>query len=403
MPRNRIITGIDIGSSGIKILAVTKSQKDSDPEVLGITKASSLGVRKGTVINVEEATNSIRSAVEKFQNLIGQKIDSVVVNLSGSHIFITPSRGVVVVSRADGKISQEDIERVIQAAQTFSLPSNKEILDVFPKEFIIDGEKGIKEPLGLSGVRLEAEILALGGFSPYIKNTSSSTLNSGLQISDMFISPLASSKAILDQRQKELGVALLDIGAETASLAVFEEGDLIHAAVLPVGSGHITNDIAIGLKIDIDTAEKIKTEFGSCFLKATKKKERVRKTRKEESLTFSSKMLGNIIDARISEILDLTGKELKKISRQGKLPSGIVLAGGGAKIPKIVEFTKKELKLPCKIGYPKGISGLEQDPALASLCGLVLLGVDLEGDSKMSVFKGGIFSKAKNMFKIFIP
>lgn len=402
MRRGALIAGIDIGTDGIKILAVTTDKKEGEPEVLGITQAPVLGVRKGTVINVEEVSNSLRSALEEFQNLVGQKIDSAVINLSGSHIFVTPSKGVVVVSRADQKISQEDIERVVQAAQTFSLPSNKEILEVLPREFIIDGEKGIKEPLGLQGVRLEVEILALGGFSPYIKNLTKAVLNSGIQISDIAISPLASSRSILTSRQKELGVVLLDIGAGTTGLAVFEEGDLIHIAIFPVGSAHITNDIAVGLKTDIDTAERIKIEFGSCFWRASKKKEKIKKIGKEEPLTFSQKMLGDIIEARMSEIFDLTNKELKKISRQGKLPSGIVLTGGGAKLPRIVEFAKKELKLPCQIGYPIGIEGLEKDPALSSVSGLVLRGIDLEGDRPPS-FQGGFFSKLKKVFKIFIP
>jgi len=403
MARGHIITGIDIGSGSIKILAVQKGKNESDPEVLSQIQGPSSGVRKGTVINVEEVSNSIRLALENFQNGIGRKIDSAIINLSGSHIFMTPSRGVVVVSRADQKISQEDIERVIQAAQTFSLPLNKEILDVLPKEFIIDGEKGIKEPLGLQGVRLEVEIQALGGFSPYIKNVTKAVLNSGVQVSDIFISPLASARSILDSQQKELGVALLDMGAGTTGLAVFEEGDLVHTAVLPVGSSHITNDIAIGLKIDIDTAERIKIEFGSCFWKPSKKKEKIKKIGQEEPLIFSLKVLANIIEARVSEIFDLTNKELKKIGRQGKLPAGIVLTGGGAKLPKIKEFAKKELKLPCKVDYPRGISGLEKDPALSTVCGLVWRGIDLEEERGSSVFQGGFFSKIKRIFRVFIP
>lgn len=402
MAKSQIVTGIDIGTSGIKILAVTTDKKEGEPEVLGITQAPVLGVRKGTVINVEEVSNSLRSALEEFQNLIDQKIDSAVINLSGSHIFVTPSKGVVVVSRADQKISQEDIERVVQAAQTFSLPSNKEILEVLPREFIIDGEKGIKEPLGLQGVRLEVEILALGGFSPYIKNLTKAVLNSGIQISDIVISPLASSRSILTPRQKELGVALLDIGAGTTGLTVFEEGDLIHIAIFPVGSANITNDVAVGLKTDIDTAERIKIEFGSCIWRASKKKEKIKKIGKEDPIIFSQKMLGSIIEARMSEIFDLTNKELRKISRQGKLPSGIVLTGGGVKLPRIVEFAKKELKLPCQIGYPSGIAGLEKDPALSSVSGLVLRGIDLDVDG-LPPFQGAFLSKLKKVFRIFIP
>lgn len=401
MARSHIINSLDIGSGNIKILAVEKRKGDSEPEFLKLTRFPSAGLRKGTIINVEQASNSLQSALEEFQNSLGRKVRSAIVNISGSHIFSTPSRGAIAVSRADQKISQEDIERVLQAAQTFSLPSNKEVLDIIVREFIIDGEKGIKEPLGLKGIRLEAEILALCGFSPYVKNLTNTVLNAGLQIQDIFVSPLASSRAVLTPRQKELGVALLDIGAGTTGLAVFEEGNLIQTAVFPIGSGHITNDIAIGLRCDIDTAERIKLEYGSCFLRGGRKKEKIKKVGKEEPLAFSLKMLRKIIEARISEIFDLTNKELKKIARQGKLPAGIVLTGGGAKLPKIKELAKKELKLPCKIGYPRGIAGLEEDPSLALVAGLILSSLDSAEEAP--IFGEKLTTKIKKIFKIFIP
>ena len=403
MARAYFIVGLDIGTENIKILGIKKERKEEKPEILGITQSPSAGIRKGIVIKPEETSRSIRQAVESFYTLTGRKFDSVFVNLSGSHIFLTPSRGVVVVSRADQKISHEEVERVLQAAQTFSLPSNKEILDVIPKQFIIDGEKGIREPIGLHGIRLEAEIIALGGFSPYIKNLTQAVLGSGLQISDIFISPLAASRAVLGQKQKELGVAVLDIGAGATGMAVFEEGDLVHTAVFPVGAANITNDIAIGLRTDIETAERIKIEFGSCFYKKGKRKEKIKKVDQEESLSFSLKMLADIIEARVSEVFDLTNKELKKISRQGKLPGGIILTGGGAKLPNLMEFAKKEFKLFCHLGYPSGISGIEKDPSLALVTGLVLKGMDGEEEKVGPVFREGLFSKLKGIFRFFLP
>src|SRR4030042_4963556 len=401
MARSHFINSLDVGSGSIKILAIEKRKGNLEPEFLNLIRVPSAGLRKGTVINIDQVSDSIQSAIEKFQSSYGSKIKPVIVNISGSHIFSTPSRGVIAVSRADQKISQEDIERALQAAQTFSLPSNKEVLDVIAKEFIIDGEKGIKEPLGMKGIRLEVEILALCGFSPYVKNLTNSVLNAGLHIQDIFVSPLASSKSVLTTRQKELGVALLDIGAGTTSLAVFEEGDLVQASIFPVGSGHITNDIAIGLRCDIDTADRIKLEYGSCFLRGGRKKEKIKKIGKDEPLVFSLKMLGKIIEARVSEIFRLTNKELKKIGRQGKLPAGIVLTGGGAKLPKIKELAKKELKLPCKIGYPKGIVGLEQDPSLAVVAGLALSG--LEPEHEYPIFGEKFGTKIKKIFRIFNP
>lgn len=403
MAKGHIITGLDIGSSSIKALVARKKPKGEDLEVLGQGEETSAGIRRGVVIDVSKVAEIISSVLKKVEDFSGQKIDSVYVNIGGAHLYCTTSQGLVSVSRADQKISEEDIARVLEAAQTFSLPSNKEILEVFPKEFIIDGEKGIKEPLGLQGVRLEAEVLVLCGFAPYFKNLTQAVLHSGFQINDLVASPLASARAVLTPREKELGVALLDIGAGTTSLCLFEEGTLIHLAIFPIGSGHITNDIAICLKTDIDTAERIKLEFGSCLLAKNDKGDKQIRISGEEPLIFSKKILVEIIEARISEIFDQCQKELKKISRQGLLPAGVVLTGGGAKLPKIRDLAKKELKLPCRIGLPQGFSPPQEDSSLATVCGLVLEGADLETEKRISFSERGIGAKLKKIFKIFIP
>jgi len=406
MAKPSIITGLDIGTSTIKILVVEKKPKESELEVIFLAQEAAAGVRKGVVIGVEEVSDILAGFLEKIRRDNGLKIDSVFLNINGGHIFSVSSHGTVAVSRADQKISEEDIERVFQAAQTFSLPSNKEIFDVSPKEFIVDGQGGIKEVLGLKGVRLEADVLALGGFSPYLKNLTEATLNSDLQILDRVPSPIASARSVLTPRQKELGVALVDIGAGTTGLVVFEEGDLIHLVILPIGSANITNDIAIGLKTDIDIAERIKIEYGSCSLRGNNKKSVSRKKEKIEigedsPLVFSQKQLTNIIEPRVSEIFSQIYKELKKIGKEKLLPAGVVLTGGGAKLPKIAELAKKELKLPVKIGKPQGISSLD-DPALAVCGGLVLLGTD-SAEGKTFEFGEGIGTKIKKIFKIFIP
>jgi len=396
------IAAVDIGTATIKALIVQKKSEEEKLEILGQGKEMSFGVRKGVVIDVEKVANLIKSALNKAQEISDKRIKSVFVNVGGSHVFSAISRGLISVSRADQNISQEDIERAIQAAQTLSLPPNREILAVFPREFTVDNEKGIKEPLGMKGVRLEAEVLILGGFSPYLNNVTQAVLDSGFQIEELILTPLASARAILTPREKELGVALLDIGAGTTGLAVFEEGSLIHATILPIGSGHITNDIAIGLKCDIDTAERIKLEFGTCDFKRSERKKTI-ETFSGESLTFSQKKLTQIVTARISEIFDQINKEFKKISRQGLLPAGIVLTGGGARLPKIKELAKKELKLPCRIGTPKNFEPPLEDPEMAAVCGLILWGADLEEEKTFSFFGKEFISKLKRVFKIFLP
>ncbi|MGB2762634.1 MAG: cell division protein FtsA [Minisyncoccales bacterium] len=406
MAKSFFITGLDIGTGSIKGLTILKRQDSPSFEVLGRSEKFSLGIRRGVVIDPETVSKNIRLVINQLENESGQKINDVYVNLSGGHIFCVPSHGTVVVSRADQKISKEDIDRVLQSAQAFSLPLNKEIIEIFPKEFIVDGEKGIKQVEGMRGVKLEVDALALCAFAPYLNNLSKAVVNSDVQIGDIIPSALASARAVLTPHQKELGVALVDIGAGTTSLAVYQEGDLIHSAVFPIGSAHITNDIAIGLQTDIDIAEKTKKQFGTCILNGAgkNKKEKVLLS-KGTPLVFYRKMLTKIIEARVSEIFNLVQKEIKKISPQVLLPAGVVLTGGGAKMPKIVEFVRKELKLPVRRGFPQGFSEIEQDTSLSTVCGLALEGANWSKESSFPVFTSGtgIAEKLKKVFKIFIP
>jgi len=412
MAKSRIITALDIGSGYVKLLSVAKKQGEADFEVLSQNQEISLGIRRGVVIDVSKVAEIISSLVQKAEQDCDQKIDNVYASVSGGHIFCAFSRGLVSVSRADQKISEEDVERVLQAAQAVSLFKNKEIIGIFPKEFIVDGEGGVKEPVGMQGVRLEAEVLLLCGFSPYLRNSNQTILSSGLQINELITAPLASARAILTPREKELGVCLLDIGTGTTDLTVFEEGNLTHVAVFPIGSGYITGDIAILLKTDIDTAEKIKLEFASCGSSSkpsTKKKIKIdssssvegNEVEGEEPLYFSQKMLNDIVGARVSEIFDLANKELKKISRQGVLPAGVVLTGGGAKLPGIRSLAKKELKLPCRIGVSQVSSGFQEDPSLSVLHGLILEGVDSEEEEQGS--SSGAWEWIKEKLKTLMP
>jgi len=364
-----------------------------------------LGVRKGVVINVHNVSEIIENLVKKVKQDCGRKIEGVYASIGGCHIFCTSSRGLVSVSRADQRISEEDIERVLQNAQSFSLPANKEILDIFPREFIVDDEGGVKEAVGMQGMRLETDVLVLCGFSPYLKNSTQAILNSDLRVNYSTPSPLAAARAVLTPREKELGVVILDIGAGTTSLAVFEEGSLIHVAIFPIGSGSITSDIAICLKTDIDVAEKIKLEFGSCHAAAkSHTDEKKIKIEGEEPIIFSKKTLTDIIGARVSEIFSLANKELKKISRQNLLPAGVVLTGGGAKLPGIKELARKELKLPCRIGFPQGFPSFSEDSSLSVLCGLVLEGAEAEGGPEgPGPRAGGVINKIKKFFRIFVP
>lgn len=403
MPKANIITGLDIGTSSIKGLSVSKKPDSEKLEVLAQISIPSFGLRKGVVVNVEEVSRKINQLKNELQNLTGQKIEEVFVNINGAHISGVFSQGTVIVSRADQKISQEDLERALEAAQAISLPPNKEILEVFPRQFFIDGQPGIKEVLGLKGVKLEVEALNLCCFAPYLDNLTKAVLDANFQIAQIISSPIAAARACLTPQEKELGVAVLDIGAGTTGLAVYGEGELLHTAIFPIGSNHITNDIAIGLRCDIETAEQIKREFGSCIFSGTRKRERIQLSGESLPLVFSHKMLVGIIEDRVSEIFREVLRELKKIPGQPPLPAGVVLTGGGSKIPKITDLAKRELKLSSKIGLPRGFFPDQEDSSLTTVCGLVLTATDLEEREIFPISTQGIGAILKKLFKIFLP
>ena len=396
-----ILAALDIGTYSIKMMVAKSQDTSGDLEVLGLAEQSSGGVRKGAVVSPEETTRQILFLKQKIEQMSSFRVREVSVTIGGSHLFVAPSHGIVAVSRADGNISQEDVGRVLQAAQAFSLRSNTEILDIFPQQFIVDGAANVKEPVGMRGVRLETDVLAICGFTPYIKNLTDAVLAADLEISDIVPSPLASSAAVLTFQDKELGVAVIDIGAGTTGLAVYSEEDLIHTAVFPIGSDNITNDIAIGVRCEHDLAERIKTEFGSCMGPKGRKMEKVQRP-DGETVNFAVSFVTHIIEARMKEIFQLIQKEFKKIGKQGLLPAGVVFVGGGARLPKLVDFAKKELKLPARIGIPHGVLVSEAKPEFLGVMGLLAAFGKSEGQ-KEAGYGTGIWDKMRKAFKAFIP
>ncbi|MBU1015301.1 cell division protein FtsA [Patescibacteria group bacterium] len=396
----QLIAGLDIGTRTLKMVLVRKGEPGSAPELVAMAEEPSAGVRKGTVMNADELSVRIASLKARLEQMAATRIEEVVVNLGGSHVYVAPSRGIVAVSRADSQVSSEDVERVLQAAQVLSLPPNYEVLDVFPQQFIVDGEAGIHEAAGMRGVRLEAEVLAVCSFAPYFRNLQTAVLGAGLGITDIVPSPLAAAAAVLTSEQKELGVAVVELGAGTTGLAVYEEGQLLHEATFPVGSNNITNDIAIGLRCEYETAERIKTEYGSCAPQQSRKTEKM-ELADGTHVSFPRGLLRQIIEARTKEIFQLVNGELKKIGRQGKLPAGAVLLGGGCKLPGIAEFARKELKLPARLGKVEGIEGFPVDPAFGSVAGLVLPFLEMREQGSRG--GQGIFRLFRRLIKPFIP
>ncbi|KKU37945.1 MAG: Cell division protein ftsA [Candidatus Azambacteria bacterium GW2011_GWF2_46_32] len=415
--KNDIIIGLDIGTSTVQTVVAQKLGAAQKLRILGTGQSSVNGLRRGIITDIDAAARSIREAVKMAERASGVSVREAYVSVGGSHIGCRSSRGVVAVSRADQEISEDDVMRAIRQAEAVTLAANREILHVIPREFIIDSEKGIKDPVGMHGIRLEVDVLIIEGSTPVLKNLNKCLSEAGIEPSEFILSSLASSRAVLNSRQKELGVLTLDLGAGTTGLGVFEDGDIVYANILPIGSGHITNDIAIGLRTSIDVAEKIKLEYGSCAASEIGKKETIdlAKFGVEDQTKVSRRMLADIIEARICEIFDLVNKELKKINRQGMLPAGVILVGGGAKLQGLVDLAKRELKLPAQIGFPAeelgGLVDRVDDPAFACALGLVLMGQDLEGKKeglgsmvpKIPLMDGSIFDKIKHWFRAILP
>src|SRR5258708_2063489 len=273
------------------------------------------GIGGGVIVDIDEAVSSIAEALEKAERMTGLSIDHAVVSVGGAQITSQESHGVVAVARADGEITESDVVRVVDASQAISIPANREVLHVIPKNFTVDGQTGIKDPVGMSGIRLEVDSQIIQASVPFIKNLTKAILQAGLEIDDLVLAPLAASQAVLTKKQKELGVALIDMGGGTTGMVVFEEGDLVTTTILPIGSMHVTNDLAIGLRTSVDTAEKIKLQYGHAETREVKKDVEIdlSKIDKQEEGRVSSKHVAEIIEARLEETFDLINKELKKI------------------------------------------------------------------------------------------
>ncbi len=342
MAKEIYITGLDIGTSHIRAVQGKVKPDTGNVQIVGAAEVPSAGLRKGVVVDIEEAVSCISTALERVERMTGVPVASANISVSGSHISSQNSHGVIAVSRADGEITEADIVRVIDASQAISIPSNREVLHVFPKSFTLDGQSGIKDPAGMSGIRLEVESIIVQAGSPFIKNLSRCVMQAGLEINELVLGVLAASESVLTKRQKDLGVCVVDLGAGTTAVSVYEEGDLMHTCIIPIGSQHLTNDIAIGLRTSIETAEKVKLMYGHSDVKAVDKNEEIflNQIDQSEQQTTLRGLIVEIIEARLEEIFDRVNAELKRINRDGKLPAGIVLTGGGSHLPGVVEFAK---------------------------------------------------------------
>jgi cell division protein FtsA len=397
----KIITAIDVGSSKIASVIAQISPDEEKVSVIGASAVASKGVRKGQIVNIEEASQAIIDCVEATERMAGYGVSRALVGIGGAHITSQNSKGVVAVAEPEGEINEADVQRVIEAARAISLPSSREILHCLPRHYTVDSQEGIKDPVGMTGVRLEVETHIITGSSTSIRNTTKCVREIGANIEAVFFNGIAAAEAVLTETEKELGVILVDIGGGTTDLVIYVEGSPAYATVLPVGAKNVTNDLAIGLRLSLENAEKLKlalSEKNKKIVRPKERKEEEEETGEKESRdelhlpelgiederkSVSRKTLvEGIIKPRLNEIFNLIGVEVKRSGFAGLTPSGVVITGGGGLTVGITEACKRTLAMPVRIGQPTGLSGLIEDinsPAFAVITGLILCGVQAGG------------------------
>lgn len=372
----KTITVLDIGSFETRALLVSPSSKDG-PQVLGVGKKASKGIKKGVVIDINEASQTVSEVLEMVQNTSGLKVASLLVAVNGTSLSSTNTKGIVAVSRADREITQSDVERAIRSAQATVASPNREIVSILPRGFSIDNEEGIRNPIGMNGIRLEADTVIISASTPFLRNLSKAITLGGWKVSELIPGPMVCGETLVSKKSKDLGTAVLDIGSDTMSLTVYEDGEILFIEMLSAGGSLVTSDIAIGIRIDIDSAERIKIKYGTVI------PERVRKTEiidlhplgLEDNVRVRRYEVAQIIEARMRELLRLASKSLEKIGKRNFLPAGVVLAGGGAKLEGMAELAKEEFKLPVRVGFPAEFRGLVDeivDPGFAKVAGLAM-------------------------------
>ncbi len=422
MSKNRIIAGIEMGSSKIATLI---SQVASDPvsfetsiNVVGAASSESRGIKKGQIVDIEAAVEAVVSSVEAAERMAGYNLDRAFISVGGAHIHSQNSHGVVAISDPNGEITKEDVDRAIEAASAISLPTSREIIHVLPREFIVDGESGVRDAVGMSGVRLEVDTHMISSGASVIKNIKKAVTEVGIQIEGLVFSGLASSESVLTPTEKELGCVLVDVGGGVTSIVAYVDGAISYSGVIPVGAKNVTNDLAIGLRVSLDTAEKIKLSLSS---KKSKDKEEgdeldlaslgVTEIRKISKKT----LLEGIIRPRLNEIFTMVRIELEKEGLSGRIPSGVIITGGGAETAGAIDSAKRMMSLPVRVGIPGGVSGLIDDiinPSFATTIGLLHYGARQMPEANLTSFAKkmklpqgglGIFGKVVDSIRDLLP
>jgi cell division protein FtsA len=383
----RTYVGLDIGTTKISCI-IAETASAGELNIVGVGNAPSEGLRRGVVVDLEKTVASIQRAVDEAERMAGVQVKGVHAGIAGDHIRSINGRGVIAVSRKDNEIGPADVDRVVEAAKAIAIPMDREIIHVIPQEFIVDDQDGIKDPVGMSGVRLEAEVHIITGAVTSAKNICRSIQRAGLKVHDLVLEPLASSHAVLGRDERDLGVVLLDLGGGTTDVAVFFEGSIRHTAIVPCGGANVTNDIAIGLRTPIDKAEQIKIQHGCALAALVSSSDLVTvpgvggRTDRE----ISRHVLASMIEPRMEEIFSMVKREVQKNHFAEMLGGGVVLTGGTSLMPGMAELAEQVFEMPVRLGAPAGLGGLGAnvaDPRYSTGVGLVLHAVQDETGGEM--------------------
>lgn len=434
MAKDKVLCAIDVGSSKIATLIASVGE-DEKINLIGVSAVTSKGVRKAQIVDIEEAVSAITESIEAAERMAGYSISSAFVSIGGPQIESTNSHAVVAVAKPDGEIAENDILRVNDAARAIPLPSSKEIIHVIPRTFTVDGQEGIKDPIGMTGVRLETDTHIITGATTSIKNLVKCMGLVGVNVEELVFSGVASSHAVLSETEKELGVILVDIGGETTDVVIYVDGAVAHSSVIPIGARHITSDLAVGLRVSLESAEKIKLYLGKVARTPAVPESTSRdmdqklgagKTDKEELLDVKSlgitediqkiskkAVADSIIRPRVREICELVGKEIKKSGFGSQTPSGLVICGGGALTVGILEQAKYVLGYPARLGKNEGLAGLSDEidsPVFATSAGLIYYGANtgMGGQFSLPVLSKSlpikeVIQRGIDLFKSFLP
>jgi len=402
--RNLII-GLDIGTSKV-VAIVAELLPDNSLNVIGLGQYTSRGLKKGVVINIDSTVNAIQRAIEEAELMADCKIREVFTGIAGSHVQSINARGMVKIK--DAEVSEADVQRVIETAQAIALPSDQQILHILTQEYIIDGQEDVREPLGMSGMKLEVKVHIVTGAVAAAQNIVKSIKRCGLEVSDLILQPLASSEAVLTEDEKELGVCLVDIGGGTTDIAVFKQGAIRHTAVIPIAGDQITNDVAVALRTPTQSAEEIKMRHGCALRQLADPREsvEVQGTDGRESRYLTVQTLAEVIEPRVVELYEFVQAELRRSGLEEMIASGIVITGGSAMMRGMVELGEEIFHMPVRLGMPRYVGGLSEvvsNPRYATGVGLVLMGKQqlerhLSGQMESSSF-GRILDKMKSWFQ----